>query len=416
MPGNVLQHDDGIIHHKAGGNGQRHQSQVVDGKAHQIHETKSTHQRQRHRDTGDDGGRNAAQEGKGHQHHQPNGEQQLMLYVTHRGADALGTIGQHQYIHRCRQGSGQLRQQCLHPIRHLNHVGPGLALHVEQHRRLGIGPGSQETVFGAVDNGGDIAEAQRRPVLPGEDQIPVVLYRADLIVGIQHGGAVRAIKAALGLVGVGRGNGRTHVVQTQAVVSQYRRVGLYPQRRTLATGQADHADPGQLGQFLRHAGIHQIMHLRQRHGIRGNGQSQNGRIRRVDLAVDRRCGQIIGQQAVRGIDRRLHLLFGNPQIHLKGKLQGDYRSAGGTGGGHLFEPGNLPQMPLQWRGNGPCGDLGTSPGLEGEYLDDRVIHLRQRRHRQHAPGDDTGDEKRQHQQRGSHRTQNKRPRQTIHGP
>src|ERR1022692_4785738 len=37
IPRNVLDHHDGVVHHKAGGDRQRHQSQVVQAVAQQIH-------------------------------------------------------------------------------------------------------------------------------------------------------------------------------------------------------------------------------------------------------------------------------------------------------------------------------------------------------------------------------------------
>jgi homoserine acetyltransferase len=43
------------------------------------------------------------------------------------------------------------------------------------------------------------------------------------------------------------------------------------------------------------------MHLRQRQAVGGNRQGQDWRVRRVDLAVDRRRWQVIRQQAVGGI-------------------------------------------------------------------------------------------------------------------
>ena len=53
----VLDYHDGVIDHKAGGDGQRHQRQVIDRKAKEIHGGKGADQRQRHRDRRNDRGR-----------------------------------------------------------------------------------------------------------------------------------------------------------------------------------------------------------------------------------------------------------------------------------------------------------------------------------------------------------------------
>ena len=56
----VLQHHDGVVHHKPGGDGQGHQRQVIDGESGQVHHTKGAHQGQRHGDGRDDRGADPA--------------------------------------------------------------------------------------------------------------------------------------------------------------------------------------------------------------------------------------------------------------------------------------------------------------------------------------------------------------------
>ncbi len=70
----VLDHDDRVVDHEAGGDGERHQRQVVQAEAEQVHHRERADERQRHRQARDDGGRDAAQEQEDHQHHQDHGE------------------------------------------------------------------------------------------------------------------------------------------------------------------------------------------------------------------------------------------------------------------------------------------------------------------------------------------------------
>ena len=58
----VLDHHDGVVDDEAGRDGQRHQRQVVEAVAEQLHHAEGADQRQRHGDAGDDGGAQAAQE------------------------------------------------------------------------------------------------------------------------------------------------------------------------------------------------------------------------------------------------------------------------------------------------------------------------------------------------------------------
>ena len=52
----VLDHDDGVVDHEAGRDRQRHQRQVVEAEAEQVHRAEGADQRQRHRQARDDGG------------------------------------------------------------------------------------------------------------------------------------------------------------------------------------------------------------------------------------------------------------------------------------------------------------------------------------------------------------------------
>src|SRR5690606_4233882 len=50
-----------------------------------------------------------------------------------------------------------------------------------------------------------------------------------------------------------------------------------------------------------------------------------------------------------------------------------------------------------------------------QHADGRVVHLRQRRHRQHPVGDHARKKDRHHQQGGGHRTQDEQPREVHCG-
>ncbi|MDT4883244.1 hypothetical protein FQZ97_1192710 [compost metagenome] len=102
-------------------------------------------------------------------------------------------------------------QQGLDALDHLDHIGAGLALHIDQHRFVAIGPGRQAIVFRAIDDLGDILQAQRRAVLVTEDQLAVLVWRLQLVVGIQLRDPGRAVEVALGLIDVARGDQAAHI-------------------------------------------------------------------------------------------------------------------------------------------------------------------------------------------------------------
>jgi len=415
VPGDVLQHHDGIVHHKPGGDGQGHQREVVDGEPSQVHNAESAHQRQRYGDGRNNRGADPAQEQEGHHHHQGNGDQQFMLYVLDRGADGLGAVGEDGDVEAGRQIVGDARQQRLDAVHHLNDVGTRLALDVQQHRLVFIGPSREALVFGAVDDLCHIFKAQRRAIVVGQDQFGVLLGRDQLVVGVEHRHPGRAVEVTLGLVDVGRRDQGAHIRQVQAISRQGFGVDLDTHGLTLATSDADHADATDLGNFLRHARVDQVIELGQQHGLGADSQGQHRGIRRVDLVVHRRRRQVLGQQIGGGVDRGLHLLLGDIHINVEVKTQGQYRSAAGTGGRHLGQAGHLPELALKGRGNRAGHHVGAGAGVEGHHPNGRVIHLGQGRDRQQAVRDDAGQDNGQHAQRGGDRAKDKQPRQ-VHAP
>ena len=96
----VLDHHDGIVDHEADAHGQRHQRQVVDGKAGEPHGRKGAGERQWHRDSGGERRRRPAQEQRHHQHDQQDGGQQCELHVVDAGVDGAGEVGEHRNVDR----------------------------------------------------------------------------------------------------------------------------------------------------------------------------------------------------------------------------------------------------------------------------------------------------------------------------
>ena len=203
------------------------------------------------------------------------------------------------------------RQQRVDAIDDVDDVGAGLPLDVHQHGGLIVGPRAEARVLGAVDDLGDVGEPQRRAAAVGDDQVAIRLDRSQLIVGVEHERALGAVEVALRLVDVGGGNHVAQGLQVQVVRRQRLRVGLDAHGRTLPSGEAHEADAGQLRQLLRDARVDQVVDVGQRHGRRRDRQREHRRVGRIDLVVDRRLGQVVGQQVAGRVDRRLHFLLGD---------------------------------------------------------------------------------------------------------
>ena len=81
MAHDVLDDDDGIVDDEAGGDGQRHQGEVVDAVAHQVHDREGADQRDRHHDAGDEGRADVAQEQEDDEHDQADRDQERFFDV-----------------------------------------------------------------------------------------------------------------------------------------------------------------------------------------------------------------------------------------------------------------------------------------------------------------------------------------------
>jgi hypothetical protein len=321
-------HHDRVVDDEAGGDGERHQREIVEAEIEEIHGAQRADQRERHREAGDDRRRYVTQEDEHDDDDEDDGETELELDVAHRGADGDRAVGDHGDVDPRRQGGLQLRQLLLDAVDDLDDVGARLALHVEDDRRHGVAPGRELDVLGAVLHLGDVGEPHRRAVLIGDDEVAIGGGRLQLVVGVDRVGARRPVEIALRRVDVGGADGGAQIVEIEPIGGERPRIGLDAHRRALPAADADEADAGQLRDLLREARVGEILDLRQRYRRRGQGESEDRRVGGIDLGIDRRRRQVGGQEIAGRVDRRLDLLLGDVEGELEPELQGDHRGAG----------------------------------------------------------------------------------------
>ena len=244
VAGDVFDHDDGIVHHEAGADGERHQRKVIEAVAQQVHHAESAHDGKRHREAGNDGGAHAAQKKKDDHHHQADGQHQLELHVGHRRANGGGAIGKDADLDGRRQRGLQLRQKFFDAVHHGDDVRAGLALNVQDDRRIFVGPRGLANVFRAVDDGGHIGEPHRRAVAVGDDDGAVAVAGNQLVIGADGVSLMLAVERAFGLVDVGLAQRGAQIFQTQPVGRQRRGIRLHAHRGTLAAADADQPNAG----------------------------------------------------------------------------------------------------------------------------------------------------------------------------
>ena len=228
----------------------------------------------------------------------------------------------------------------------------------------------------------------------------------QLVVGRYLPAVGRVFQRPLRSTHVGVADGGSHRVQRHALVKQRLRVEVDAHRGQRTAADVNVADAVNLGKGLRQLGRGEVVQLTLGPGIRGEGEDHDRRVGRVGFAVGRTARHAARQQALRGVNRRLHVAGRAVDIAVKVELKNDARTAERAGGGHLIDPGNPPQRALQ-RGRHRRGHgLRRRAGQRGADHDHREIHLRQRRHRQQAEAEDAAQRNGERKQNRRHRTIN----------
>ena len=285
-------------------------------------------------------------------------------------------------------------------------------MHIQDHRGGLVHPRGLIIVFYAVHDARYIGQHHRRAVAVCNNNFPVVAAGDQLIVGVDLVILARPIEVSFGCVHAGACKRRAHVFEVDAVGRQRRWIGLYAHCGFLPAADAYKTDPVELRNLGRKARIHKVFDLRKRHGSRGDGQSEHGRVGWIRLAVDWRRRQNGRQKTLCRVYRSLYLFLGYVNGDGEIKLQHDHGSASGTGGGHLAQTLHFAELALERRRHRRRHHSGAGSRIKREYLNSRIIDFRQRGNRQLCIADNTDQKDGGHQQRGSYRPQYKWTRRT----
>ena len=117
-------------------------------------------------------------------------------------------------------------QSAFHAVDCIDDIGARLAEQNHQHRRLAVGEAEIAHVFDGIENLRHVRQPHRRAVAIGDHQRRVIGGLDRLIVGIDLKPALALIDGALGTIGIGGGERRAHVFQTDAVFEHGVRVDL----------------------------------------------------------------------------------------------------------------------------------------------------------------------------------------------
>ncbi|MDT4838092.1 hypothetical protein FQZ97_718380 [compost metagenome] len=231
MPRDVLQHDDGVVHHEAGGDDQRHQRQVVQREAQQVHGGEGADQRHRHRQRRDQRRAPTSEEGEHHQNHQGHGDHQGALGLVQGGADHRRTIHRHFQVDAGRDYRAQRRQLLADAGDGFDDIRPGLPVDHQQHGLFVVIEATVVAVLHRVADARHIAQAHGGAVLVADDYRHVVGGFFQLVAGLHLPVTLGVFHRAFRPFGVGRGDRLAHFVQGDAVLVEQTRFQGHAHRR-----------------------------------------------------------------------------------------------------------------------------------------------------------------------------------------
>jgi hypothetical protein len=387
----VFKHDDRIVHHEPGGDGERHQRQCIEAVAEQVHDAERADERHRHGDARDQGGARIAQEEEHHHDDQHDRDRQRALDIVQRRADVGGAVGRDGDVDIARNRRLELRQQRHDAVDRVDDVGAGLAVENQQHRGLAVGEALIAQILDRIRDHGEVGEAHGRAVAVGDHERAVLFGIAGLVVGVELISLAAELDVAFGRVGVGGSERRAYVLEADAVFEEGVRVELDAHRRQRAAADRHLADALDLGQLLLHHGRGGIIELALAQRVRGERQDQHRRVGRVDLAVGGVAPEARWQIGARRVDRRLNVARGAVDVALEAELERDPRLADRARRGDLADVGDLAEMTLERCRHAGGDRLRARAGELRLHRDGRKIHLRQRRHRQEEECDRAGE-------------------------
>ncbi len=307
MPRDVLQHHDGVIHDEAGGDNQRHQRQVVEAVAEQVHHRAGPDQRHRQRQRRDRHRLQVAQEDKHHGDHQQHGDQQRLFGIVERGAHPWRPVDHHFQLRVGGQIFLQRRQLRLNGVNGVEHIGARLTLNADHHRGRGVEETSLILILHRVVDGGDVVQPHRFAILISDDQIAELRGLVELAVAVHHPRLAAALQHAFRQISGTVGDGAAHAIQRDAVVRQLLGLQVDTHRGQRAAHQRYLAHALHLPHRLLNLAFGQIVQLAGGARFGGERQHHDGRVGGIGFAVGRQRRHAARQQAARGVDRRLHV-------------------------------------------------------------------------------------------------------------
>src|ERR1700683_2775865 len=165
----------------------------------------------------------------------------------------------------------------------------------EKDAALAVRPPSLRRVGRPHDGLADVSNADGGPVSIGDDDVVPRLGRRQLIVVIDRKGLFVSQDRALGAVYGRDADLRPHVLELEAHLDKFGWINLDAYGWRHLAADAHERDARDLAEVLGEDILRRVVHVDDRRDVRLNGQDEDRRVGRVDLAVGRRARQVFRQ-------------------------------------------------------------------------------------------------------------------------
>ncbi len=196
MPEGIFDHDDGVINHKANAHCERHQGQVVYGKARDPHRGAGAGEGERNGHAGCRGRCCPPEKQEYDEHHEADGCGERELHIVHARPDGLRAVAQHRNFETYRHPLAEFGQQFVNPVDGVDDVGVSLLGNDEQNRRVFVEPSRRARVAHARSDGGNARQANDRAVERLDDHRIVFAGIAQLVVDADRDGPFAAVEGS----------------------------------------------------------------------------------------------------------------------------------------------------------------------------------------------------------------------------
>src|SRR6185312_3004026 len=183
MAGDVLHYHNGVVYHEAGGDGERHEGQVVQAVAQQIHNRDGADEGGRNRHGGNKRGARASQEKENNQDDEHNRYRQILLHIIHGSSNSDGAVvhdGGRDALGKDRLQQRQLRADAVY---RLDDVGVWLPEDMDRHGALTVYGARCADIGSRVHHVGHIGKANGLSIVIADNQRLVLIGARDLVVG-----------------------------------------------------------------------------------------------------------------------------------------------------------------------------------------------------------------------------------------